>query len=190
MRIELGSIDARAEDHGARVALDQRGDDAAGGKSLVEERDPARDRGVPADKIFSTLAEALDKVQADFLVDVTPPAVHHEVAAKAFAKGLHVLGEKPLSDNFENARKVVEQGKAAGVKHMITQNYRFTEQPRTTRPLIESGLIGQPGQCDIQFYIPWADYPGTHYVTEPFMLINDMMVHHFDMRRYVLGQDP
>src|SRR5699024_2226369 len=27
-------------------------------------------------------------------------------------------------------------------------------------------------------------------VTEPFMLINDMMVHHFDMMRYVLGGDP
>jgi predicted dehydrogenase len=145
---------------------------------------------IPADKIFASLDEALDRVQADFLVDVTPPAVHHEVAAKAFAKGLHVLGEKPLSDDYATAKKVVEAGRAAGVKHMITQNYRFGGQPRTTRPLIESGLIGKPGQCDIQFYIPWADHPGSHYVTEPFMLINDMMVHHFDLMRYVLGQNP
>jgi predicted dehydrogenase len=145
---------------------------------------------IPAEQIFESIDAALEAVDADFVLDVTPPAVHHEVAAKAFAKGLHVLGEKPLSDDFATARKVVEQGKAAGVKHMITQNYRFTSQPRTTRPLIESGLIGKPGQCDVRFYIPWADFPGTHYVTEPFMLINDMMVHHFDMMRYVLGQDP
>ena len=161
----------------------------------VEPYEPSRQRaineyGIPAEQIFSSLDEALEGVQADFLVDVTPPAVHHEVAAKAFAKGLHVFGEKPLSDDFETAKKVVEQGKAAGVKHMITQNYRFTAQPRTTRPLIESGLIGEPGQCDVKFYIPWADIPDTHYVKEPFMLINDMMVHHFDMLRYVLGQDP
>jgi len=148
------------------------------------------DHGIPSEQIFNSIDEALENAQADFLVDVTPPAVHHEVAAKAFAKGLHVFGEKPLSDDFENAKKVVEQGKAANVKHMITQNYRFSAQPRTTRPLIESGLIGKPGQCDVQFYMNWADFPGTHYVTEPFMLINDMMVHHFDMLRYVLGADP
>jgi predicted dehydrogenase len=146
--------------------------------------------GISENQIFASLDEALENITADFLVDVTPPAVHHEVAAKAFAKGLHILGEKPLSDDFETAKKVVEQGKAAGVKHMITQNYRFTAQPRTSRALIEKGLIGAPGQCDIRFYMPWADAPGSHYVTEPFMLINDMMVHHFDMLRYVLGQDP
>ena len=73
---------------------------------------------------------------------------------------------------------------------MITQNYRFSAQPRTTRQLLESGLIGAPGQCDVRFYIPWADSPGSHYTTQPYMLLNDMMVHHFDLMRYVLDQDP
>ena len=41
--------------------------------------------------VDNSIDEALENVQADFLVDVTPPAVHHEVAAKAFAKGLHVM---------------------------------------------------------------------------------------------------
>jgi len=149
-----------------------------------------KNMNVPAELIFNSLDEAIENVKADFIIDVTPPAVHHEIAAKAFAAGLHVLGEKPLSDNFENARKTVELGKQAGLKHMITQNYRFSSQPRTTRKLLAEGLIGKPGQCDVRFYIPWADYPGTHYVTEPFMLINDMMVHHFDMMRYVLGVGP
>jgi len=73
---------------------------------------------------------------------------------------------------------------------MITQNYRFGAQPRTSRKLIVDDLIGKPGQCDVRFYMPWADFPGSHYVTEPFMLINDMMVHHFDLMRYVLGENP
>src|ERR1700712_21008 len=54
---------------------------------------------VPADRIFSSLDDALNGVKADFVLDVTPPAVHHEVAAKVFAAGLHLLGEKPLSDD-------------------------------------------------------------------------------------------
>ena len=84
------------------------------------------------------------------------------------------------------AKSVAEAGAKAGVKHMITQNYRFGAQPRTTRKVLADGLIGSAGQCDVRFYMPWADMPGSHYVTEPFMLINDMMVHHFDLMRYVL----
>ncbi|MDF2439452.1 MAG: hypothetical protein JWN98_436, partial [Abditibacteriota bacterium] len=145
---------------------------------------------VPRNQIFATLDDAIANTAADFVLDVTPPKVHHEVAEKAFAAGLHVLGEKPLSDDFATARHVAHAGATAGVRHMITQNYRFGPQPRTTRKVLESGLIGQPGQCDVRFYMPWADLPGTHYVSEPFMLINDMMVHHFDLLRYVLGENP
>jgi predicted dehydrogenase len=146
--------------------------------------------GVERGRIFTSLDQALANTQADFVLDVTPPAVHHEVAYKAFEAGLHVIGEKPLSDNFETAKAVAEAGSKAGVKHMITQNYRFGAQPRTSRQVIKDGLIGAPGQCDVRFYMPWADSPGSHYVTQPFMLINDMMVHHFDLMRYVLDQNP
>ncbi len=150
----------------------------------VEQHDVARDT------IFSSLDEAIANSDADFVLDVTPPAVHPEVAFKAFENGLHVIGEKPLSDNFEIAKKVANAGKAAGLTHMITQNYRFGALPRTSRRVLDEGLIGKPGQCDLKFYMNWADTPGSHYVTEPYMLINDMMVHHFDLMRYVLNEDP
>ena len=146
--------------------------------------------GVARDTIFSSLDEAIANSEADFVLDVTPPAVHPEIAFKAFEAGLHVMGEKPLSDNFDIAKKVAAASKAAGLTHMITQNYRFGGQPRTSRQVIDEGLIGKPGQCDIKFYMNWADMPGSHYVTEPYMLINDMMVHHFDLIRYVLNDDP
>lgn len=163
--------------------------------AYVEPFEPNRLRAiekaeVPADKIFETLEKAAIETEADFVIDVTPPAAHRTIAETAFAAGLHVFGEKPLSDNFDDAAQVVEAGRIACRKHMITQNYRFGGQPRTTRRLLNEGLIGKPGQCDIRFYIPWADAPGSHYVEQPFMLLNDMMVHHFDMMRYVLGNDP
>jgi predicted dehydrogenase len=140
--------------------------------------------------LFSSLSDALDATGADFVIDVTPPAAHRAVAEEAFSRGLHVLGEKPLSDDFDVAREIVRAGERAGRTHMVTQNYRFGGFPRTTRRLLAEGLIGKPGQCDLRFYMPWADQPGSHYVTEPYMVINDMMVHHFDMLRYVLGADP
>ena len=145
---------------------------------------------VARETIFSSLDEAIANSEADFVLDVTPPAIHPEVAFKAFEAGLHVIGEKPLSDDFEVAKRVAAASHAAGLTHMITQNYRFGALPRTSRRVLDEGLIGKPGQCDIKFYMNWADIPGSHYVTEPYMLINDMMVHHFDLMRYVLNQDP
>ncbi len=145
---------------------------------------------VPRELIFPSLEAAIQNTEADFVFDVTPPAVHHEIALQAFAAGLHVIGEKPLSDNFANAKTVAQASQSAGLQHMITQNYRFGAQPRTSRRVLDEGLIGAPGQCDIRFYMNWADNPGSHYVTEPFMVINDMMVHHFDLIRYVLNQEP
>ena len=163
--------------------------------AFVDSSEPARlkaaeEFGIGKDKLFPDLGSALQNVPAQFVLDVTPPSVHHKVAAAAFDKGLHVLGEKPLSDDFATAQRVVDSGRRAGVKHMITQNYRFNPQVRSLRKFLEGNIIGRVGQCDVQFYKAWADQPGSHYVTEPYMVIKDMMVHHFDLMRYLLGQEP
>lgn len=148
------------------------------------------ERGIPENRIYDRLEQAIDAVQADFVVDVTPPAVHERIAMTAFDAGLHVLGEKPMSDDFSAARRIVAAGLKAGVKHMITQNYRFNGLPRTTRRLLDKGRIGTVGQLDVSLYVPWADKEGSHYVTEPFMFLTDMGIHHFDMMRYTLNLEP
>src|SRR5438309_5992490 len=117
-------------------------------------------------QVFSSLEEAVEHVDADFVMDVTPPNVHASVASTAFKAGLHVIGEKPISDDYQAAKQMLAEGRAAGRRHMITQNYRFAAQPRTTRRLIAEGVIGEPGQVDIMFTMPWADSPGSHYVTQ------------------------
>ncbi len=45
--------------------------------------------GIPAERRFTTLEEALDKVQADAVLTVTPPQVHIQHARLAFERGLH-----------------------------------------------------------------------------------------------------
>jgi predicted dehydrogenase len=123
-------------------------------------------------------------------MDVTPPHIHESVASAAFKARLHLIGEKPISDDYSAAKRMVAEGRAARCRHMITQNYRFGGQPRTTRRLLSKGIIGEPGHVDVFFTMPWADSPGSHYVTQPYMFTKDMGIHHFDMLRYVLGRDP
>ena len=149
----------------------------------------ASEWGAPRDRLFGSLEQALERTRPDFVLDVTPPSAHRSVALTAFAAGVSVLGEKPLSDDADAAREIAAAGQRAGCLHMVAQQQRFAPQPRITRRLIEGGEIGEPGQVDVAFFVPWADKPGTHYVTEPYMFLLDMSCHHFDTMRYVLSSD-
>lgn len=154
--------------------------------------DAAEQLGQASSATFAGLDEALDAMagEVDAVLDVTPPAMHRGVAEATFASGLALLSEKPLADDWASSKAIVQAGVAADRPHMVTQNYRFSAMARTLRRLVGEGVVGTPGQCDVRFYQPWTDLPGTHYVTEPYMLINDMMVHHFDLARYILGVEP
>lgn len=145
---------------------------------------------IAADKFHNSLGDALKTQKADFVLDVTPPAAHEQIALAAFGAGLHVLGEKPISSSIAAAQRMIDASRKAKRRHMITQNYRFGASCRTVKRLVSSDVVGKPGQLDIVFYMPWADIPGSHYVTEPYMFLNDMCIHHFDMLRCVLGIDP
>lgn len=149
-----------------------------------------REFGLSESQIFSDLSDVTRSIEADFVVDATPPSVHEQVAMVAFEAGLHVLGEKPLSDDYSAAQRLVSAGKAYGVKHMVAQNYRFNPLPRMTRKFLEDGVVGDLGQLDVSLYVNWADSPGSHYVTLPYMFLTDMGIHHFDMMRFTLNLEP
>jgi predicted dehydrogenase len=146
--------------------------------------------GLPEGQVFRSLAEAVGVVQADFAVDTTPPAAHEAVATEALKAGLHVIEEKPMSDDFAAARRIVKTAAENGRTYMITQNYRFGPQPRTARALLASGRVGAPAVVEMGFYRAWATRAGTHYTTMAFPLLKDMGIHHFDLLRYVLGLEP
>ena len=99
--------------------------------------------GLPEDRICESLGEAIGLGGTDFVLDVTPPSIHEEIALIAFDAGLHVLGEKPMSNDYAAAERMVEAGTRAGLRHMLTQNYRFGRVPRTTRRLVAEGVVGK-----------------------------------------------
>ena len=80
---------------------------------------------LPEEKAFSTLEEALGAVEADVVLTVTPPVEHAQHARLAFAKGLHVMTEKPLADTIPNGKEMIALAKQAGKQLAVSQNYRF-----------------------------------------------------------------
>ena len=143
--------------------------------------------GISRDRLYTDLNSALRESGADVVIDVTPPQVHEAVVTKAFAAGLDVLGEKPLADSMAAAQRIVQQAEQTGCLYMVGQNYRFATLVRTTRRLIEEGTIGTPEYLDVGFY-KGARFGGFR-AEMAYPLLTDMSIHHFDMMRYLLGQN-
>lgn len=143
---------------------------------------------IPADRRFKSLEAALEKVQADAVLTVTPPAVHVEHARLAFSRGLHLMSEKPIADSLENAQTMVELARKAGRQLVITQNYRYRPFIQKMRTLLAENALGRFGHGHVDFYIP-ADFTGSFREKMEYVLLMDMAIHHMDLIRCVTGRN-
>ena len=137
---------------------------------------------------FTSLEAALDVVEADAVLTVTPPPVHVEHARLAFARGLHLLTEKPIAHDLDSARLMVELARAAGRRLVVAQNYRYSPPMQRLRTLVRDRPAGDLGHGHIDFYIP-ADFTGTFRQSMRFPLLVDMAIHHIDLIRAVTGRN-
>jgi len=67
---------------------------------------------------------------------------HSDSCIEAAKRGLHILCEKPMARNTEEAGRMLEAVKENNVKHMCGFNYRFVPAIRLAKELIDSGVIG------------------------------------------------
>lgn len=72
-----------------------------------------------------------------------PNDVHAAACIAAAAAGKHVICEKPLARNAEEAARMRDAVVHAGVKHMVAFNYRFVPALAYVRRLIEQGALGR-----------------------------------------------
>jgi predicted dehydrogenase len=144
--------------------------------------------GVPPERRFRELGAAIEQVDADAVLTVTPPAVHVEHANEAFAAGLHLLTEKPIADHFENAKQMVRRATEAGKQLVVAQNYRYSAAMMTLRRLVADAPLGAVGHGHLDFYIA-ADFTGSFRETMEFPLLIDMAIHHLDLIRAVTGRN-
>ncbi len=143
---------------------------------------------LPAERCFRTLEEALEKVEADAVLTVTPPVVHVQHARLAFARGLHLMTEKPIAGTVEDAREMVKLAQAANRRLFVSQNYRYNAPYVHARQLLAEGSIGEFGGGSIAFYIP-GDFRGSFRETMEFPLLVDMCIHHVDLIRFITRQN-
>src|SRR5258706_16444212 len=69
--------------------------------------------------------EILKRDDVHAVIIATPNYVHAPITLAAVAAGKHVLCEKPLAMNLEEAIRMYRAAEAANVRHMTAFTYRF-----------------------------------------------------------------
>jgi predicted dehydrogenase len=141
---------------------------------------------------FSSLADALSKVSADAVLVVTNPAQHKPVILEALSYGKHVLVEKPMVTSIDEANEIAAAAKRSAGKVMAAQGYRFLHAAALIRERIAAGDIGNLQAVKIRFrrHVPDVIADPEHSIYAlPHSILLDMSVHHFDLLRYMTGQE-
>ena len=173
-----------------RVATQMDTIDMVGLVDIREEaaRNRAEEYGLRDALIGTDLKAVLDETSPDIVFDCTVPEAHAQVTLEALQHGCHVMGEKPMADSMENARKVVAAAQEAGKLYAVIQNRRYDERIRRLRNFLESKAIGPMTTVNCDFYIG-AHFGGFRDHMKNVLLL-DMAIHTFDAARFITGADP
>ncbi|MCF0129800.1 MAG: Gfo/Idh/MocA family oxidoreductase, partial [Pseudobutyrivibrio sp.] len=101
--------------------------------------------GAPGAKVYSDYKEMLaDKsIEIDAVHVCTPNVAHCPITVAAFEAGKHVMCEKPMAHNTEDAQKMIDAWKKSGKKFTIGYQNRFRDDTQTLHASCEAGELGE-----------------------------------------------
>ncbi|MGB6607936.1 MAG: inositol 2-dehydrogenase, partial [Atribacterota bacterium] len=106
---------------------------------------------------------------------------------EAAEAGKHIFCEKPIALDIDKIDQAITAVKKAGVKLQVGFNRRFDPSFKKAKNLVASGKIGTPHLVRITSRDP--EPPPISYVKVSGGIFLDMMIHDFDMARYLLDQE-
>ena len=135
-----------------------------------------------------TAGEALDDREVAAVVIATSTDTHTGLIQSAAAAGKAIFCEKPIDLNLSKAREAVDAVQAHGVALTIGFNRRHDPSLQKIREGIQAGTVGSVESVSITSRDPSPPPPG--YVARSGGIFRDMMIHDFDLVRWLLGEEP
>jgi predicted dehydrogenase len=140
---------------------------------------------------FETVEQLLMAGNVDALVIGTPNYLHYPETVAALNAGLHVMVEKPMSMNAQEAYQMLEASQKSGTLLMVAHCWRFDPEVLWLRKQVNSGRLGK--------IIRTKGY-GVHALSGPSGwftkmryagggALADMGIHALDTARFLIG-DP
>src|SRR5205807_5782628 len=103
--------------------------------AFVDRDAQARAKLDQEEHFYTSLTVAIEREKPDFLLNATPPAIHSQINNVAFDYKLPVLCEKPISDRYDEAVKIVQRATRESIPLMIAENYRYIPFVRRAKQL-------------------------------------------------------
>jgi myo-inositol 2-dehydrogenase/D-chiro-inositol 1-dehydrogenase len=143
-----------------------------------------------ANVVNATVATS-DAVWADPSIDAvaicSPTSTHSDLIARAATAGKHIFCEKPVDLSVTRAEAVAQAVADAGVGCMIGFQRRFDPTFNEARRRLDTGEIGEPEMLIITSRDPGA--PPVEYIKQSGGIFRDMLIHDFDVFRWILCAD-
>ena len=154
-------------------------DPAASAAAALAERHGA----VVAASVDVALAAGIDAV-----LIASSTNTHVDLIVAAARAGKAIFCEKPIDLSLQRVEECWERVRGCGVPIQIGFNRRYDGSHRRVRELVAAGEIGRLHQVVITSRDP--EPPPLSYVRISGGLFRDMMIHDFDLARFVLGEEP
>lgn len=157
-------------------------------------------------RIYTDFKTMLDKEAAmpaekriDFVSIVTPNFVHFEPAMMALEKGFHLVIEKPITFNLEQARQLKAKVEETGLELLLCHTYTGYPMVKQAKQLLQSGALGKIRKVYVEYPQGWLStfLEGTgqaqaSWRTDPKRSgkagsMGDIGTHAFNLAEYVTG---
>jgi len=138
-------------------------------------------------KILSSGSDMIADPEIDAVAICSPTDTHADLIVAAAKAGKHIFCEKPISLSLKEIDRSLAAVESAGVKLQVGFNRRFDSNFLRVRQAVVSGEIGTPNLFHIVSRDPFP--PPLTYLRPSGGIFLDMMVHDFDMARFLIGDE-
>lgn len=144
------------------------------------------------DNFSSTFNSCLSD-NVDVVHICTPPVLHYEMVKAALLAGKHVICEKPLALENEQAQELFQLADENNLVHAVNYNVRFYDACKEAKSIIQSNDFGTPliihGSYQQEFHIPPAETSWRYQpeLSGSMRAVTEIGSHWFDLARYLTG---
>ncbi len=117
---------------------------------------------LPPDRVYASYKEMIDKEsllpegeRMDFVSIVTPNHVHFDPAKLALGHGFHVVLDKPMTFDLDEARQLKKIVDETGLVFCLTHTYTGYPMVKEARHLVTSGNLGAIRKVYVEYPQGW-----------------------------------
>jgi predicted dehydrogenase len=141
---------------------------------------------------FTDPSKMLRECELDAVVIATANDSHHGLAVASLNAGLHVLCEKPLALNVEQAEAMTRLAAETGAITLVPFTYHYMPVNRWVRRLVADGYVGRPLHINLRYYTAFGFDTAYSWRFDDDVagsgIIGDLGSHWIHLARWLLGE--